>query len=94
DLKLAIKLVRPLFLYHVEDISKEILVSRKRYGSVKRVFIVAAESKALNIEFQRWMIGKNPPDEVEVISGSDHMVMMSKPQQLFTTLLRIANSHI
>ncbi|KAK6805743.1 hypothetical protein RDI58_003528 [Solanum bulbocastanum] len=93
DLKLATKLVRPLYLYPVEDIYEEIVLSKKKYGSVKRVFIIAAESKALNKEFQYWMIKNNPPDEVEEISGSDHMVMMSKPQQLFTTLLHIANSH-
>ncbi|KAM3377122.1 hypothetical protein P3S68_009535 [Capsicum galapagoense] len=64
------------------------------YGSVRRVYIIVAESKGLTKEFQRWMIENNPPDEVEEISGSDHMVMMSKPEQLFTTLLRIANSYI
>ncbi|XP_049415386.1 methyl jasmonate esterase 1-like isoform X2 [Solanum stenotomum] len=94
DLKLATKLVRPLYLYPVENIYEEIVLSRKRYGSVKRVFIIAAESKALNKEFQHWMIENNPPDEVKEILGSDHMVMMSKPQQLFTTLLHIANSHV
>ncbi|XP_004230823.1 methyl jasmonate esterase 1 isoform X2 [Solanum lycopersicum] len=93
DLKLATELVRPIYLYPVEEIYEEIVLSTKRYGSVKRVFIIAAESKALNKEFQYWMIENNPPDDVEEISGSDHMVMMSKPQQLFTTLLHIANSH-
>ncbi|XP_049385509.1 methyl jasmonate esterase 1-like [Solanum stenotomum] len=91
DWTMATKLVRPLYLYHAEDVSKEIVLSRKRYGSVRRVFIVATESKAFNKEFQRWMIENNPPNEVEEISDSDHMIMMSKPQQLFTTLLRIAN---
>ncbi|KAG5625081.1 hypothetical protein H5410_010299 [Solanum commersonii] len=91
DWTMATKLVRPLYLYHAENVSKEIVLSRKRYGSVRRMFIVATESKVFNKEFQRWMIENNPPNEVEEISGSDHMIMMSKPQQLFTTLLRIAN---
>ncbi|KAH0727486.1 hypothetical protein KY284_003351 [Solanum tuberosum] len=88
---MATKLVRPLYLYRAEDVSKEIVLSRERYGSVRRVFIVVAENKSLKKELQYWMIEKNPPDEVEEIEGSDHAVMMSKAQQLFTILLRIAN---
>ncbi|MCD7457990.1 hypothetical protein HAX54_036737, partial [Datura stramonium] len=90
DLALATTLVRPIYLYSPEDVSKEIVPSSKRYGSVRRVFVGAAEDKILMKEFQQWMIEKNPPDEVEEISGSDHMAMMSKPLQLFTLLLRIA----
>jgi len=57
------------------------------------VFIVAAENEALKKEFFQMMIEKNPPDEVKEIEGSDHVTMMSKPQQLFTTLLSIANKY-
>ncbi|XP_070027734.1 methyl jasmonate esterase 1-like isoform X1 [Nicotiana sylvestris] len=90
DWVLATTLARPLYIYSEEDISKEMVLSNKRYGSVRRVFIVAAEDKTLLKEFQEWMIEKNPPDEVEEIPGSDHMVMMSKPLHLFNLLLRIA----
>ncbi|XP_059314102.1 methyl jasmonate esterase 1-like [Lycium ferocissimum] len=93
DLELAITLVRPLYLYSLDDISKEIVLSSKRYGYVRRVFIVAAEDKFLKKEFRQSMIEKNPPDEVEEIQGSDYMVMMSKPPQLFTYLLSIANKY-
>ncbi|PHU10526.1 hypothetical protein BC332_22386 [Capsicum chinense] len=93
DLKLATKLVRPVFIFRAEDVSKEIVVSSKRFGSVKRAFIVAAEDKLIKKEFQKWMIEKNRPDEVEVIQGSDHMTMMSKPLQLFPNLLCIANKY-
>uniref|UniRef100_M1CG12 Methylketone synthase Ia n=2 Tax=Solanum tuberosum TaxID=4113 RepID=M1CG12_SOLTU len=93
DLALATTLVRPFYLYRAEDVSKEIVLSSKRYGSVRRVFIVAAENKALTKEFSELMIEKNPPDEVKEIEGSDHVTMMSKPQQLFTTLLSIANKY-
>ncbi|XP_047251063.1 methyl jasmonate esterase 1-like isoform X1 [Capsicum annuum] len=89
DLALATTLVRPIYFYSVKDVSKEIVVSRKRYGSVKRAFIVAVEDKLVKEEFQRLMIEKNPPDEVEEIQGADTMIMISKPQQLFTSLLRI-----
>ncbi|MCD9560456.1 hypothetical protein HAX54_019138, partial [Datura stramonium] len=93
DLALATTLVRPFYIYRVEDVSKEIVLSSKRYGSVKRVFIAAAENKALKKESEQWMIEKNPPDEVEEIQGADHVTMMSKPQQLYTTLLSIANKY-
>ncbi|XP_049350438.1 methyl jasmonate esterase 1-like [Solanum verrucosum] len=93
DLTLATTLVRPFYLYSAEDVSKEIVLTNKRYGSVRRVFIVAPENNALKKEFQQWMIEKNPPDEMEQIEGSDHATMMSKPQQLFITLLRIANKY-
>ncbi|KAH0670614.1 hypothetical protein KY289_025966 [Solanum tuberosum] len=93
DLVLATTLVRPFYLYSAEDVSKEIVLSSKRYGLVKRVFIVAAENEALKKEFFKLMIEKNPPDEMEVIEGSDHATMMSKPQQLYTTLLSIANKY-
>lgn len=93
DLALAYTLIRPIYLYNVSDVSKEIIISKKRYGSVKRAFIVAVEDKVLKKEFQRLMIEKNPPDEVAEIQGSDTMTMMSKPQQLFTTLLNIAKKY-
>ncbi|XP_015063836.1 polyneuridine-aldehyde esterase-like [Solanum pennellii] len=93
DLALATTLVRPFYLYRVEDVTKEIVLSRERYGSVRRVFIVIAENKSLKKDFQQLLIEKNPPDEVEEIDGTDHMPMMSKPQELFTTLLGIANKY-
>ncbi|MCD7457987.1 hypothetical protein HAX54_036734 [Datura stramonium] len=91
DWTLVTMLVRQRYLYSLEDISKVMVLSSKRYGSVRRVFIVAAEDKQLKKEFQQWMIERNPPDEVEEIPGADHMVMMSRPVQLFTLLLRIVH---
>ncbi|XP_015163706.1 polyneuridine-aldehyde esterase-like [Solanum tuberosum] len=91
DLTLATTLVRPLYLYSVEDVAKEIDLSSKRYGSVRRVFIIAAKDKFLKKEFQRQMIEKNPPDEVKEIEDSDHMVIMSKPLQLLTLIMSIAH---
>ena len=62
---MASTLVRPINFYSLEDVSKEIVLSSKRYGSVKRVFIVATESDAFKKEFLELMIEKNPPDEVK-----------------------------
>lgn len=67
---LATILVRPIYLCSLEDISKVIVLSRKRNESVRRVFVVAAEDKRMTKKFQLSMIEKNPPDEVKEISGS------------------------
>ncbi|WMV45142.1 hypothetical protein MTR67_038527 [Solanum verrucosum] len=75
----------------VEDVSNEIILSRKRYGSIRRAFVVTPEDKLLKKEFQQLMIERNPPDEVKEIQGADHMVMMSKPHELFKFLLRFAD---
>ncbi|XP_006346534.1 salicylic acid-binding protein 2-like [Solanum tuberosum] len=93
DWALATTLVRPIYFFSLNDVSKEIVLSNKKYGSVRRAYIVAAEDKVLKKKFQQLMIEKNPPDEVKEISGSDHMPMMSKPLQLFTHLTRIANKY-
>ncbi|KAG5625072.1 hypothetical protein H5410_010290 [Solanum commersonii] len=53
DLALATTLVRPVYLYSVKDVSNEIVFSRKRYESVKRVVIVAADDKLIKKEFQK-----------------------------------------
>ncbi|WOH10066.1 hypothetical protein DCAR_0729527 [Daucus carota subsp. sativus] len=93
DLTLATLLVRP----HPSetDISApEVLrVSKEKYGSVRRVYVVADQDIILPEEIQRWMIQLNPPDEVKVIQGSDHMTMFSKPRELCSCLLAIAQQH-
>ncbi|XP_060174414.1 methyl jasmonate esterase 1-like isoform X1 [Lycium barbarum] len=93
DLALATTLMRPLYLYTDEDMSKELKLSHKNYGSVSRVFILSNEDKVVTRDLQEWMIERNPPDEVEVIEGSDHMVMMSKPVELFVHFLHIAKKY-
>ncbi|KAL6012532.1 putative methylesterase 19 [Asimina triloba] len=44
-------------------------------------------------DFQRWIIRNNPPKEVKEIDGADHMVMMSKPQELCQCLLEMAENY-
>ncbi|XP_059276610.1 methyl jasmonate esterase 1-like [Lycium ferocissimum] len=92
DFALATRVARPIPI-RTNDVSKETVLSSKRYGSVRRVFIVVVEDKVLKKEFQQLMIEKNPPDEVKEIQGSDHMGMMSKPHQLFTLLISMANKY-
>ncbi|CAK9179728.1 unnamed protein product [Ilex paraguariensis] len=61
DLALAMLLLRPLRLYSDEDMSKVLMMSSKRYGSVDRVFAICDEDKLVKKGFQRWMVEKNPP---------------------------------
>ncbi|KAI4325850.1 hypothetical protein MLD38_031214 [Melastoma candidum] len=87
DLMLASYLVRPIPLSILKD---EVKLSTERYGRVRKVFVVCEEDMVIKEDFQRWMIEKNPPEEVKVIEGADHMAMMSKPSELSSLLLDIA----
>ncbi|XP_009366305.2 methyl jasmonate esterase 1 [Pyrus x bretschneideri] len=89
DLTLALSLVRfiPRYNYDVIKLTKE------KYGSVPRVFIVSSEDHAIVMDVQNYMIKSNPPNEVKVINGSDHMVMLSKPVELFFHLQNIAEKY-
>ncbi|PIA31267.1 hypothetical protein AQUCO_05100058v1 [Aquilegia coerulea] len=86
DLTLATKLVRPVHSYKAD----EILLSDVNYGSVRRAFVISHEDKVWSSEIQKWMCENNPPDIVKEIHGSDHMVMLSKPQELYLSFIEIA----
>ena len=92
DLALGTVLMRPVRLFIEEDMSNELMLSKK-YASVKRVFIISEEDKLGKRDFQLWMIEKNPPDAVKEIKGSDHMVMISKPKELWVHLQAIAEKY-
>ncbi|KAK6159400.1 hypothetical protein DH2020_006714 [Rehmannia glutinosa] len=93
DWTLATMLVRPIYLYTEQDMSRELVLTCNKYGSVSRVYIMTDEDKVSNKELQKWMIRQNPPDEVKVVTGSDHMVMMSRPIELFDVLFCIARKY-
>ncbi|XP_062075634.1 methyl jasmonate esterase 1-like [Humulus lupulus] len=94
DLVLALSLLRAYPLFNNEElVNKEVKLTKERYGTVKRVFIVCDQDLALEESFQRWMIERNPPHEVKVINGTDHMVMFTKPLKLFTHLGEIAEKY-
>ncbi|XP_011099230.1 salicylic acid-binding protein 2 [Sesamum indicum] len=88
DVALANTLVRPTSLF-LQDLSNRNPFSKEGYGSVKRVFIQCLQDKAIPIEFQRWEIQNFAPDQVKEIDTSDHMVMISSPQDLSQSLLEI-----
>ncbi|CAK9315826.1 unnamed protein product [Citrullus colocynthis] len=77
DLTLATLLMRPVPLFSEKDMSNELKLSEENYGSVKRVFVMSEKDL-------------NPPDRVVKIEGSDHMVMISKPLELWAHLELIA----
>ncbi|OMP02126.1 putative Polyneuridine-aldehyde esterase precursor [Corchorus olitorius] len=93
DLTLALSLVRPVGVCKDEESNKAMAVTKEKYGSVRRVYIVCNEDKILTEDFQRWMIANNPPDEVKLIPDSDHMPMFSKPYELCSCLEEIAEKY-
>ncbi|KDP38249.1 hypothetical protein JCGZ_04892 [Jatropha curcas] len=91
DWTLATTLMRPEPQISEHDLSSgELTLTTEKYGSIKKAFIISEKDLTIEKDFQEWMIARNPPNLVERIFGSDHMVMMSKPRELSASLLRIA----
>ncbi|QHO16007.1 hypothetical protein HN51_031388 [Arachis hypogaea] len=93
DWNLATTLMRPLRLFSNEDMTKVLILSHTKYGSVSRVFIVSEKDLVVTPNIQRWMIKHNPPNLVVEIAGSDHMIMMSKPIHFCLQLQSIAANY-
>ncbi|KAL2906142.1 Salicylic acid-binding protein 2 [Bienertia sinuspersici] len=75
---MALKRPSSMFLH---DLSKpEAKLSKERYGSVNRVYVICEEDQGLPQAFQRWMIKLSGLKEVKELKGSDHMPMLSMPQ--------------
>ncbi|KAF8041278.1 hypothetical protein BT93_A0021 [Corymbia citriodora subsp. variegata] len=94
DLTLASYLVRPSRIYpdHAK-MMEEVTVTKGKYGTVCRVYILCDQDLIITEDMQRWMAEMNPPDEVKVITGADHMVMFSKPRELHDALGEIAERY-
>ncbi|KAL6273808.1 hypothetical protein ACE6H2_024500 [Prunus campanulata] len=88
DLALALSSLRFFPLFH-----EEIKLTKEKYGSVPRVYIVCDQDLTIGEDVQRWMIKENPPHEVKMINGSDHMPMFSKSQEFFSTLQEISDQY-
>ncbi|KAH1072886.1 hypothetical protein J1N35_025214 [Gossypium stocksii] len=93
DLTLALTLVRHVGVFNDEESIKAVAVTKEKYGTVPRVYVVCGKDNVIKEDFQRWMIENNPSDEVKSISDSDHMVMFSKPNQLCSCLEEIAEKY-
>jgi hypothetical protein len=81
DLKLAKMLVKPSKLF-MQDLAMESLLTEEKFGLISRVYIVCEEDELVKQDFQRWIIEKSPPKEVKSIKGADHLVMLSKANEL------------
>ncbi|WMV18399.1 hypothetical protein MTR67_011784 [Solanum verrucosum] len=94
DLTLATYLVRPVPLFDESVLLTNTTLSKEKYGSVHRVYVVCDKDKVLKEEqFQRWLIKNNPPDEVQMIHDAGHMVMFSKPRELCSCLVMISQKY-
>ncbi|KAJ9170761.1 hypothetical protein P3X46_018841 [Hevea brasiliensis] len=92
DLELAKLLLRP-FKFFLEDLAKESLLTEAKYGSIKRVFVVCKEDAVMKEEIVQWMIENSPTEQVKLIDGADHMVMLSKPEELCKIFQEIADNY-
>lgn len=92
DLELANMLIRPTRVF-LEDLVKECMLTKEKYGSINRVFIVCEDDEVMQEDFQRLMIENSPPQEVNLIRGAGHMVMLSKPKQLCQMLLEVTGRY-
>ncbi|CAH8364147.1 unnamed protein product [Eruca vesicaria subsp. sativa] len=67
--------------------------SEERYGSVTRIYIICGEDNLIPKDYQHWMISNFLVQEVMEIKDADHMVMFSKPQEINSLLLGIAEKY-
>ncbi|POO02709.1 LOW QUALITY PROTEIN: Alpha/Beta hydrolase fold containing protein, partial [Trema orientale] len=72
-----------------ELVTQQVKLTKERYGSS----FYRVQDNSLEESLQRWMIEMNPPHEVKVINGADHMVMFTKPLKLFSYLGEIAKKY-
>ncbi|KAJ0097111.1 hypothetical protein Patl1_28784 [Pistacia atlantica] len=93
DLTLAVSLVRPHPMLTAVEWNKVAAVTKEKYGSVDSVYIVCDQDNILKQDLQRWMIQKYPTKDVKLISGSDHMLMFSKPKEFCCCLQEIIDKY-
>ncbi|KDP31865.1 hypothetical protein JCGZ_12326 [Jatropha curcas] len=93
DLVLATLCMRPVPCRDLGGI-QNVVITKEKYGSVPRIYVVCDQDKIVSEDLQRWMIKNNPTDEVKVINGSDHMPMFCKPQEMSSCLLEIAKKYV
>lgn len=91
-MELAKVLLRP-FKFFMEDLAEQSLLTEAKYGSVQRVFVVCKEDEVMKQDFVQWMIDNSPTEQVKLIDGADHMVMLSKPKDLCKILLKVAHNY-
>jgi hypothetical protein len=91
DVTLLSSLMRVSSMF-VEDLAAQPPFTKGGYGSVRRVYVVCTEDHAIAEGFQRLMLENDPVDEVKEITA-DHLVMLSKPDELVRCLTDIADKY-
>lgn len=91
DITLASSLMRVSSMF-VEDLAAQQPFTAGGYGSVRRVYVVCSEDYGIVEGFQRWMVENNPVEEVREIAA-DHLVMLSRPDELARCLADIADKY-
>ena len=80
---LALSLIRPANRFNEDALmTDEKLLTEAGYGSARRVFVVVEDDLGIPAEFQRRMVAQSPGVGVRVITGADHMAMLSRPLEL------------
>ncbi|KAJ3699914.1 hypothetical protein LUZ61_003619 [Rhynchospora tenuis] len=92
DLELAKLLVRPGTDFSDDPIYEK-MITKGKYGSVSRVYIVCQDDHFAPEQLQKWMVEKSPGTELVEIAGADHMVMLSKPTEMFGVLQKVAKKY-
>ncbi|CAO2167645.1 unnamed protein product [Urochloa humidicola] len=93
DLTLAMAMIRPPQWFADDAVLKGNVLTAERYGTVRRVCVVAEDDASWSAEFQRRMASWNPGTEVRGLQGADHMLMLSKPRELSELLVEIADKY-
>lgn len=86
-------MIRPGSLF-LKDLADAKQFTEGGYGSVKRVYVVCDEDKAIEKGFQQWMIDNYHVDEVKELKGVDHMAMLCDPKQLSVCLIDISQKYV
>ncbi|OMO56786.1 polyneuridine-aldehyde esterase-like protein [Corchorus capsularis] len=92
DLELAITLLRK-GKWFMKDLGKESLLTKEKFGCVKRVYIVCNDDLIIKESLQKWFIENSPTEDVKVIEGADHMAMFCKPKELCQCLQEVAEKY-
>uniref|UniRef100_A0A0D9XS87 AB hydrolase-1 domain-containing protein n=1 Tax=Leersia perrieri TaxID=77586 RepID=A0A0D9XS87_9ORYZ len=92
DLTLAMSMVRPSRRFLNDATMNGDVLTATRYGTVRRVYVVAEDDEWKPAEMQRLMVSWNPGTEVRSLRGADHMPMFSKSRELSELLMEIANN--
>ncbi|CAN1288720.1 Methyl jasmonate esterase 1 [Linum perenne] len=93
DLELGLVCVRPTPVFDQEQAAKDTRVTKERYGTIPRVFVLCDADHPHKGPFQWWQVKNNPPNEYVEIEGSDHMVMFSKPGPLSEYLIKVGQKY-